>query len=66
MNAARSVCNCHPYLGAQGCSWWRFVATLPATDPVRVDTEAGAEVDWIDHRWNREPCRCECHDGDDA
>lgn len=61
----RSVCNCHPFAGPVGCSWWRFIGTLLPDDPVRADTETGAEhLAWRDGRWNREPCRCDCHDGD--
>lgn len=60
----RSGCLCHPYAGPIGCSWERFVATLPPDDPVRLQHEAGEPLDWIDGRWTGEPCRCDCHDGD--
>jgi hypothetical protein len=61
----RSVCGCHAYLGATGCSWERFVRTLPADDELRVAWESGADVEWTDRRWNHGSCECECHDGDD-
>ena len=60
-------CGCSGVASWQACGWWRFIQSLPPTDPVRMRDEAGDPLqNWEDPRWTGEGCRCHCHDNEDT